>query len=165
MFGMLATHNKYRAEVSVPPLTWSNELARSAMAYAKMLKAESDYLNKIPMRHSDQQLRPGSGENLAWRLVRSTSSDIWGRTLLASPSTIAKDWGDEKYHYDYQSNSCRRGEQCGHYTQMIWESTRKVGCARVEQNFRDKGVYTARKEELWVCHYHPAGNWRGRRPY
>ena len=67
--------------------------------------------------------------------------------------------GDEKYHYDYQSNSCRRGEQCGHYTQMIWESTRKVGCARVEQNFRDKGVYTARKEELWVCHYHPAGNW------
>jgi hypothetical protein len=43
----------------------------------------------------------------------------------------------------------------GHYTQMIWSSTRRVGCA----------VTSNASDEFLVCRYEPSGNWTGQSPY
>ena len=44
---------------------------------------------------------------------------------------------------------------CGHYTQIVWETTQKVGCAKIQCDGFD----------LWVCNYDPPGNWVGEKPY
>ena len=47
-----------------------------------------------------------------------------------------------------------RWEDVGHYSQMIWRGTRKVGCALAEgQNY-----------DYLVCRYFPAGNVFGKGP-
>ena len=44
---------------------------------------------------------------------------------------------------------------CGHYTQVVWRKSLRVGC----------GMATCGATEVWVCNYDPAGNWDGERPY
>ena len=73
-------------------------------------------------------------------------------------------WGDEKAHYHYgvigDSGTCDSGEQCGHYTQIVWKETRKVGCAMAQYTAGDfQGGYVV------VCKYTPPGNVIGNAPY
>jgi pathogenesis-related protein 1 len=90
--------------------------------------------------------RPDSsyGENLY---------DVTGATV--TPAEVVKAWADEARDYDYKSNTCRARAVCGHYTQVIWNTTKQVGCAVARGGGR----------EVWVCNYDPPGNWQGKRPY
>ncbi|CAA6668225.1 unnamed protein product [Spirodela intermedia] len=65
-------------------------------------------------------------------------------------------WVNEEQYYDYDSNSCQEGKVCGHYTQVVWRNTERVGCGRVRC---DSGAY------FIVCSYDPRGNWEGEWPY
>ncbi|KAJ1396583.1 Ves allergen [Sesbania bispinosa] len=65
-------------------------------------------------------------------------------------------WVNEKADYDYNSNSCASGKQCGHYTQVVWKNTKRVGCAKVRCN--NGGTFI-------TCNYDPPGNYVGQRPY
>jgi len=47
-----------------------------------------------------------------------------------------------------------RVEDVGHYTQVIWRATTEVGCAET----------TSADEDILVCRYTEAGNYRGERP-
>jgi Cysteine-rich secretory protein family len=40
---------------------------------------------------------------------------------------ISGAWANEVDQYNYNGNSCSSG-MCGHYTQMIWSNTGRVGC-------------------------------------
>ncbi|KAK9690539.1 hypothetical protein RND81_09G135900 [Saponaria officinalis] len=64
-------------------------------------------------------------------------------------------WIAEKSNYDYASNSCKNGE-CGHYTQVVWRDSVRLGCARV--TCQNGGVFV-------TCNYDPPGNYIGERPY
>ena len=45
---------------------------------------------------------------------------------------------------------------CGHYTQVIWRNTQRVGC----------GVAVCPNgAEIWTCNYDPPGNYLGQNPY
>ena len=61
-------------------------------------------------------------------------------------------WIDEKKDYDIKSGACAGGKVCGHYTQMVWSASTKVGCGIT--NCPDLGVYL-------VCDYTPARNMEG----
>ena len=43
----------------------------------------------------------------------------------------------------------------GHYTQLVWRATREVGCASA----------TGAREDILVCRYAEAGNYRGEQPF
>ncbi len=131
--GMLAVHNAVREEVKVPPLHWSDKLAAYAQEWANTLAA------RRKLSH-----RPDSpyGENLF---------EIGG--AAATPAAVAKAWASEKRNYNYRTNSCHG--MCGHYTQIVWRTTRKVGCAVARGGGR----------EIWVCNYDPPGNVIGKWPY
>jgi uncharacterized protein YkwD len=130
---LLAAHNAVRARVNVPPLVWSDRLADMAQGWANRLLASKGLAH-----------RPASsyGENL-FEIVGARSS----------PVQVVYTWDSESQDYDHASNTCRK--VCGHYTQVVWASTKQVGC----------GVARDSRREVWVCNYDPPGNWVGKRPY
>ena len=130
---MIAAHNAARARVGVPPLVWSDRLAARAREWAETLLARNQF------EHSRNS---GYGENLF---------EITGG--FASPAEVVNDWASEARDYDYRSNRCRG--VCGHYTQIVWRSTKEVGC----------GLARGRGREIWVCNYDPPGNYVGERPW
>ncbi|KAG9134878.1 hypothetical protein Leryth_001210 [Lithospermum erythrorhizon] len=81
----------------------------------------------------------------------------WGSDTSFSPFHCAEAWVDEKKLYNYETNSCNPGQDCGHYTQIVWKNTLKVGCG--------KTVCVSGKGVFMVCEYDPPGNYVGERPY
>lgn len=67
-------------------------------------------------------------------------------------------WLQEWQDYDYASNECNPGAICGHFTQLIWKDTKRIGC----------GHATRRKWNMamiyWVCQYDPPGNYEWETP-
>ena len=153
MSGMLETHNQVRADVAVMPLIWSSQMTSYAQEWATYLANN----NNCEMRHrSAAGINPlNVGENLFWGSA-VTFSD--GRTEIqaVTPTQVARAWADEKTDYNYASNTCAQGKICGHYTQMVWNTTTEVGCGMAI--CPDKG-------QIWVCNYNPPGNYNGVKPY
>jgi pathogenesis-related protein 1 len=130
---ILAAHNAVRQRVGVPPLAWSESLAAFAQEWADYLAAHHEFFHR---RESPY------GENLF---------EVTGASV--SPAEVVNDWAAESRNYEYGSNTCHG--VCGHYTQIVWRDTQRVGCAAARSG----------RTEVWVCNYDPAGNFIGRRPY
>lgn len=147
--GTLVAHNKVRAAHGLSNLRWSDSLASFAQEWANHLASTSN----CRMRHRPR----GSphGENLWWASPRRWSNGL--RELQEIDiHRVVKDWADEKQYYNYNRNTCQSGQQCGHYTQIVWKETTEVGCA-----YQQCGDLS----QLWVCNYNPPGNYIGERPY
>ena len=126
-------HNAARAQVGVGPMTWDANLAAFAQNYANQRKGDCRLV------HSGGAF----GENLAW-----SSGDLSGTAAVNM-------WVAEKPSYNYNSNSCVGGV-CGHYTQVVWRNSARLGCAKVRCN--NGGTFIG-------CNYDPRGNINGQRPY
>ncbi|XP_022958838.1 basic form of pathogenesis-related protein 1-like [Cucurbita moschata] len=130
----LALHNRARAQVGVGPMQWSNTVAAYAQAYAEKRKGDCAMIHSIGLY----------GENIAA-----------GYYPEFTGADAVKLWVNEKPLYDNASNKCVGGE-CGHYTQMVWRSSMRLGCARVPCKANSQFV---------VCNYDPRGNYIGEKPY
>lgn len=132
---LLSSHNQYREPLGIAPLIWSDELAASAQQWADQLAASNRF------QHSDTRY----GENL------------WMGTASAySQAKMVQSWGDERQAYVHGVfPNVTTGGVVGHYTQIIWRRTQKVGC----------GLATGHGNDVLVCQYDPPGNWRGESPY
>lgn len=128
-------HNTLRARCNLPPLRWSTKLATYARWWANQRKSN------CAMIHSNSNY----GENIFWG-----QGDEW------TPTEAVQAWEDEGAYYNYGSNRCLPDRDCTHYTQMVWGSTKSVGCARIECLTGDTFI---------VCEYDPHGNIYGMRPY
>lgn len=124
---LLRLHNEARAEVGVKALTWSNKLARVAQKWAEHLAARGTF------EHSGSKY----GENLAG------SRSVEGAVGL---------WADEKALF---KKGVGYRPETGHYTQMVWNKTKSVGCGKA-----DGPRFT-----IWVCNYDPPGNFNNKDPY
>jgi hypothetical protein len=140
---LLAAHNRERVRIGVPPLGWDQQLARDAAVWAQAL-ARTGVFQHSPADPSDPDVQ---GENL------------WAGTPGAwSPEEMVGYWVAEKR--DYKAGIfpavSRSGDldKVGHYTQVIWRNTRRVGCA----------LDRSRKEDILVCRYSEGGNVIGERP-
>lgn len=136
-------HNTVRAQVGVGKLNWSSNLSNYAQSWADQLAAKN-----CKMKHSECRDENGRvlGENIFW----GSSSSVYG-TLDAS-----KSWYEEKADYNGERVGETRGKMVGHYTQMVWSSTREVGA----------GVaYCPSGAIIVVASYYPAGNMIGSVPY
>jgi pathogenesis-related protein 1 len=72
-------------------------------------------------------------------------------------------WVAESKDYDHSHNRCAKGKVCGHYTQVVWRHTRRVGCAVA--SCTGGSPFRANDWTLVVCNYDPPGNVVGERPY
>ncbi|XP_007578287.1 peptidase inhibitor 16 [Poecilia formosa] len=94
--------------------------------------------------------------------------DDTGENLFVSSGPLdlrdaLEKWFLEHLDFDYQNNSCDEDKMCGHYTQMVWADTHRVGCAFHLCNTME-GLDWERVSFL-VCNYFPAGNYEDQRPY
>ena len=138
---LLQTHNRYRAEVGVPPLAWSDDLARYAQQWAERL---ADRGCRMAHRPASGPWQQQYGENLY--------TGTLGHYGMADAVQL---WHSEKKYYDGQPLTQRNYQAVGHFTQLVWHSTRELGC----------GVAQCQGRMMLVCNYHPAGNILGQKPY
>jgi pathogenesis-related protein 1 len=145
---VLAVHNRERAAVGSPELKWSDSLAADAMNWAEHLVTLNQ--GKPLDERSDlvHATRTGQGENLAQRAV-------WGSGPTSPPSTesLLQGWVNEKSYMG------------GHYTQMVWKTTKEVGCGTASASGTAAGGSMTGQTVYLVCRYSPAGNIAGEKPY
>ncbi|HEV2864969.1 MAG TPA: CAP domain-containing protein [Allosphingosinicella sp.] len=137
---LVTLHNRERAAAGTPPLSWDESLAASAAAYAPQLAQ----LGRL--QHSARETRPGQGENL-WMGTRGAYSI----------EDVVHSWAAERriFRPGVFPNVSTSGEwsDVAHYTQLIWRTTTRVGCA----------FHSSAQWDFLVCRYSPPGNVAGQR--
>nr|XP_019604063.1 PREDICTED: peptidase inhibitor R3HDML [Rhinolophus sinicus] len=157
MSALLDYHNHIRASVQPPAanmehMVWDERLARSAETWA----------TQCIWAHGPSQLMRYMGQNLSIHSGR-----------YRSVVELMKSWSEEKRHYSFPApKDCNphcpwrcSGPVCSHYTQMVWASSNRLGCA----------IHTCGSISVWgstwhqavflVCNYAIKGNWIGEAPY
>ncbi|KAF2670945.1 PR-1-like protein [Microthyrium microscopicum] len=114
-------HNDYRARHGVPPLEFDVNLVNYAYEHASRCRFE----------HSNGPF----GENLALG--------------YSSLDSAINDWYREIRNYNYGNPGFAMNT--GHFTQVIWRNSRRIGCA----------VVNCGQGPLLTCEYDPPGNYLG----
>uniref|UniRef100_A0A3P9MXF4 Cysteine-rich secretory protein LCCL domain containing 1b n=1 Tax=Poecilia reticulata TaxID=8081 RepID=A0A3P9MXF4_POERE len=154
---ILDLHNKLRGQVYPPAsnmeyMLWDYELERSAENWAHACRWE----------HGPSHMLTQIGQNLGTH---------WGR--YRPPTYHVQAWYDEVRYYSYPySQECNphcpfrcSGPVCTHYTQLVWATSNRIGCAiNTCYNMNVWGMIWTKAVYL-VCNYSPPGNWWGHAPY
>ncbi|CAN9508070.1 unnamed protein product [Ophioblennius macclurei] len=147
-------HNAARSSVRPPAtdmlyMTWDEGLAITARAWSKRCEFEHNiYLKDAPRVHPNFS---SVGENL-WTGYPPSSFNA---------KRAIERWVNEKLDYIFKDNNCK---VCGHYTQVVWASSYKVGCA-VQVCPNGVKSYNDKAGAIFVCNYATAGNMNGAHPY
>lgn len=148
---ILNAHNKARSLRGANPLVWDATLTNAAKTWAQ----------KCVWKHGGNEgIAGGAGQNLA----AGASS---GATASQSGQTVVDMWVAEEK--DYDPNNPVFGMNTGHFTQVVWKSSTKLGCfqqscpAATFVGSDGKPVFpTMRSAVFTVCNYGPPGNYQGR---
>ena len=157
----LQRYNHYRSLVHDVKLVWDADLAEHAKRHVDYLVKNISKPSSSSTVHAENLRELNQGENIAWASNKN-------KYTRASPLDLTKDngqvyeavdaWAAEAYFYDYDKNKANKvGEAIGHYTQMVWKDTTKVGCA--------KAKVQSNGSEWTVCRYSTPGNYTGQKPY
>jgi len=136
---MVEAHNRLRERFGVPALSWDESLAADAKAYAETLARTQRF------RHAAQTDTDAvQGENL-WMGTR-TAYDY---------AEMTGAWIEEGAHVRPgrfpEVSTTGSWHDVGHFTQMVWGDTQRLGCA----------IAANAEDEVLVCRYFPAGNVMG----
>ena len=143
---MLELHNQARKNHGVPPLQWDQTLADQSKKWADYICrgncdsnqiAHSNYPS-VTMKLGDSNY----GENVAWNMNSA------GINNIEAANSAVNDWYKEYPCYDY--NNPKFSDNSGHFTQLVWKDTKKVGCAYSSSPDKTK--------VMTVCEYTPRGN-------
>lgn len=177
----VAAHNAARKALAIDPLTWSDTLAAESLQSIQqqqetLIRAAQDGWAAgqipLPIHRADHTY----GENIAaWmgtsRLTAERAVALWLRekpvfNLLNSLGSYHV--GDELTPIgtpDTASPATAQSQPLivGHYTQIIWRSTGRLGAAQLTFDLADD--QTTRRYVAIICNYDPPGNRLGERPY
>ena len=134
---LLNEHNKYRKMHGVPNLELDNSLITKATAYAESLAKNSNdnFLEPSNNDEGDEKL----GENLFQCNKKTCKMENYTQPLEV--------WYKEKNYYNFNTNKGEKGT--ANFTQMVWKSTKKLGCGLAQKYETSYKV---------VCYYLPKGN-------
>ncbi|XP_052345503.1 cysteine-rich venom protein ophanin-like [Oncorhynchus keta] len=134
---ILNQHNAFRRAVTptardMLKMKWSEEAAASAQAW----------VDTCSMTHGPPSSRMLGDYEMGENLFMSSTSRNWTQTVTA--------WHSEVRDYSYPNGSIN-GKPIGHYTQVVWNSSYKVGCG---VTLCPGPVY------FYGCQYYRAGNYK-----
>ncbi|XP_062921597.1 peptidase inhibitor 16-like [Mobula hypostoma] len=140
---LVNAHNEYRSRVMdasyMLRMKWDNDLEELALTHAK----------ECIWEHNKN--RGQTGENL------------YSVTGTVDLKLAVEKWYLEAANYTYDTMECSPLKMCGHFTQVVWADSDKVGCAShfcdVLQGLTDNNL------SILVCNYSPPGNVLGQNPY
>ncbi|KFR06574.1 GLIPR1-like 2, partial [Opisthocomus hoazin] len=123
--------------------TWDAALARTARAWANKCVFEHNvYL------HKKYQCHPN---------FTSIGENIWvGSHQAFYVADVIKSWYDEVRFYTFATQKCTK--VCGHYIQVVWDYSYKIGCAVT----LCKEVARIQNAANFICNYSPGGVRAGR---
>jgi hypothetical protein len=141
---LLAAQNRERDAMGLKPLAWDDGLARDAAVWAARLAKAGAIEHEEEVGDADT----AEGENL-WQGTRGGFS----------PEAMVGLWLAEKKDFVAgpipSVSRTGRFEDVGHYTQIVWHDTDRIGCA----------LAASAADEMLVCRYRTAGNVEGERPF
>ncbi|UMM40450.1 hypothetical protein L5515_017075 [Caenorhabditis briggsae] len=159
----LEQHNFYRSRLA-KGFEWNGETNSSQPKASQMIKMEYDcmlerfaqnWANKCVFAHSSHYERPNQGQNL----YMSSFVNPDPRSLI---HTAVEKWWQELEEFGTPIDNVLtpelwdlKGKAIGHYTQMAWDRTYRLGC----------GIANCPKMSYVVCHYGPAGNRKNNKIY
>jgi pathogenesis-related protein 1 len=167
---ILSGHNTERQSLGLSPLQWSSDLQSLAQNWANNAAQRDPYPPYLPGHRQNRN-------NVVSNLPGYIGESIYVSDCTPKPCNAADDgasavsyWVDEKtwynpnldtgYSFDTPPGAgCsapQPGNSCGHYTQVVWRATQRVGCGAATSV--DGSFYL-------VCDYWPGGNLLGTKPY
>jgi len=161
---IVAFHNDARREVGVPPVAWSTEVASFAQQWADHIAATGKFEHRpYEMKKSDTDPVDPADE---------LPKQIYGENLAIGNGAIgsgkfgvvdgAKIWYAEKKEYTPGTPIPTDFSEfkSGHYTQMVWGKSTKIGAGKAIVLTGDFKGWT-----VIVCNYDPSGNRGGNVPF
>lgn len=146
LMGITAAHNQVRSALGIPDLVWDPDLAAVAQSWAEQCVDNTSPIGLIDHNAGRSDDYPGYvGEN------------IYGSGGSATGPAAVSLWVGEEVDYDYATNTCAPGKICGHYTQVVWRTSERLGCGLYDCPGLTYGSSV-------VCNYSPGGN-SGGKPY
>jgi uncharacterized protein YkwD len=153
----VAAHNAARASTSLnpqpspalPPVSWDPILADTAYNYlSKCVSSDGQLVDHNKNRASDYQALGGTDKYVGENIYATTGNTV-------APADAVNSWMSEASKYDYSKNDF---SNAGHYTQVVWRDSVRIGCAIVN-------CANARYNNTVLCDYAPGGNITGQKPY
>ena len=132
----LKYHNVYRKMHHAPPLANDAGLDKEAQAYAEKMAKSGNFA------HAPANERNGAGENL----FASYYTEVDGTILTALSKEATDCFYDEIKDYDF--NNPGFSMSTGHFTQVVWCGSTKLGV----------GIAVGKSGFYMVARYGPAGN-------
>ncbi|KAG9342011.1 hypothetical protein JZ751_018329 [Albula glossodonta] len=137
-FQIVTQHNRLRSRVNpmaanMQKMEWSEKLALLAQE-----RAASCSMSPAP--------REPHPDHVGWNTHLSTVG-------INSFADVIDHWFREGREYNYLTGQCEGNSTCQHYTQLVWATSSRVGCA---QHLCHVGAV---QWELFACAYSPGGNW------
>ena len=130
-------HNFLRSKHSASPLTKLDDIAVLAQQTADHCKE---------LGHLEHYGKVYNGSSLGQNLYLVGGGAPTG-------AGVANHWYEENVNYDYTTGQSKNGKTVGHFTQLVWKSSERIGCAVA------KGVWLGFDPSYFVCcNYYPAGN-------
>lgn len=137
---ILQAHNLERRNVGAAQLVWDSRLAAAADSYAIKLARTGRW------GHAPTHQRLGQGENV-WKGTRG----------FFTPERMVAEWasGKRMFKPGIFPNVSQSGNwaHVGHYTQIVWPATTRVGCS----------IRSSAQSDYLVCRYSAPGNVAGGR--
>lgn len=158
---LLAQHNQVRSSAvpsaaNMSRLVWDAKLESVAQNWA----AQCNFAHN-PNRGSAYAALSTNAGQVGENIYVTTGTRA---SALSGTNAATALWASEVSDYTHASNSCAAGKVCGHYTQLVWANTRRVGCA-IQLCPTVIGLPNFTNAQLLVCDYNPAGNFIGQSPY
>jgi len=151
---LLNAHNTHRGDTALGKtgtqpmatnmleMVWDDDLAISSKAH----------VDQCVFQHSTGPY----GENIYAAASFADNVDNIGKLVSG-----VENWVDEYEFFNFTENDCDDGKVCGHYTQVVWASSARMGCGYAECGpFPDTYF-----QVMLVCQYTPPGNYIGVIPY
>ena len=130
---LINTHNKLRIKHGLPFLTQDKQLEKFAQDTANNSLISGTL--KVGENFRD-------GKFYGQNLYLGTGNPHTGKY-------VAEYWYSEIDNYSFSTGKTINGGPIGHFTQMVWKSTKKLGCGVGQKTETSYKV---------VCHYLPKGN-------
>ena len=138
---LVTKHNTLRKKHNSPALTKLADIAKLAQTTANGCVKQGTLVHS-GNTYKNQWL----GQNLY----------LCGGSTPTADGVLNSWYTNEEKNYDYSTGTSKNGGTIGHFTQVVWKSSKQIGCAVAT------GTWAGFQNSYFVCcNYFPGGNMSG----